>query len=126
MDGQLPEGGNAAFVVTRKVAVPGVGAPDAPDAIRSRLDACVGVLAVDTDGRYARVHITYDASQVGFDHLIGELEAAGYPVARDLWSRVKRTWFRYLDGNARANAGGGSAACCSRPSDVYATRSRRH
>lgn len=116
---------NAGSVVTRRVTVPGIGAPGAHDAIQEHLTGCAGVLVVRADIKRLRVRVTYDAARVGFGELMAQLEAAGYPAARDLWSRVKGHWFQYLDGNVRANAGGGGGACCSRPSDVYASRSRR-
>ncbi|HKK13211.1 MAG TPA: heavy-metal-associated domain-containing protein [Gammaproteobacteria bacterium] len=116
---------NTAFVAKRRVAVPGADGAEALEAIRERLESCPGVMAVHRDGRRCRVRLTYDASQVGFDHLVSELAAAGYPVAGGVWSRLKRQWFSYLDDNARANAGGGKGACCSQPSDIYAARSRK-
>ncbi|HKJ07693.1 MAG TPA: heavy-metal-associated domain-containing protein [Gammaproteobacteria bacterium] len=116
---------NAGSVVTRKVTVPDIRAPGAQDAVREGLGGCSGVLAVRPDVERLRVRVTYDASRVDFDQLMAHLEAAGYPAARDFWSRVKAHWFQYLDGNVRAGSGGGGGACCSRPSDVYASRSRR-
>ena len=116
---------NAGSVVTRKVTVPDIGAPGAQDAVRERLGGCTGVLAVRPDAERLRLRVTYDASRIDFDQLMAHLEAAGCPAARDLWSRVKAHWFQYLDGNVRAGIGSGGGACCSRPSDVYASRSRR-
>lgn len=125
MNAQAADHTNDAFVVTRKVAVPGASGAGASAAIRDRLEECPGVLAAKPDGARATVRITYDASQIGFGQLIDALAAAGYPSGSGVWTRLKRTWFCYLDSNARANAGGGKAACCSRPSDIYASRSRK-
>jgi hypothetical protein len=126
MSERAADEGSSGWVVTRRVTVPGIGSPGAHDAIREHLGTCAGVLGVRSDAKRRRVHLTYDATRVGFGELMAHLESAGYPAARDLWNRVKRNWFQYLDGNVRANAGGGGGACCSRPSDVYASRSRRH
>ncbi|MBD3610100.1 MAG: hypothetical protein HUJ30_06085 [Gammaproteobacteria bacterium] len=72
-----------------------------------------------------RLRAAYDASRIGMRDIETLLDAIG--VARDpsLWSRLKLSWFRMTDENARDNARAGTGACCNRPPIVPHNRGSR-
>ena len=111
------------FVVTRRVSLANP-AEDVMQHVGEALESIDGVSSCRVDARRGRMEVTYDASRIGFAAIEQAVEGAGAPLARGGWARLKSAWFRYLDTNAKANAGGGAGACCSNPGDVYA--SRRH
>ena len=114
---------NGNFVVTRRVALESP-AGGGMQRICAALESTDGVSSCSVDKRRRRLHVTYDTSRIGFGGIEQVVEGSGAVLARGGWARLKGAWFRYLDSNAKANAGGGSGACCSNPGDVYA--SRRH
>lgn len=98
---------NPAFVVTRKVPVP------TTDALVAALEALPGMEQAGTDAD-GRLTIRYDASLLGFPDIERVLDVAGAVRPDSLWWRFRAEWFRFTDGNARANAHA-THACCSRP-----------
>lgn len=57
----------------------------------------------------------YDTSRIGMHDIEFLLDGLDTPRDTAFWSRVKLTWFRLTDDNARDNAHAGSGACCSGP-----------
>ncbi len=108
------------FSVHRSIALPGMGEDDV-EKIQACLKALPGMQQLRFDLERKRVALTYDAARLGFWRIEQALTEAGWPPARDRWSRMRYAWYRYLDGNARANAEA-KGACCGNPSDVYAKR----
>lgn len=87
------------------------------------VEATEGMLRVRA-GRRGRLRVRYDASCVGLWDVERLLEEAGIALSRSAWWRLKATWYRFLDQNARANAVSKGGACCSNPLDVFAKRQR--
>lgn len=115
---------NGNFVVTRRVPLANPVAGETMQHVGEVLGSIEGVSSCRVDARRGRIQVMYDASRIGFAAIEQAVEGAGGVLARGGWARLKSAWFRYLDTNAKANAGGGAGACCSNPGDVYA--SRRH
>lgn len=122
MDNRHQQSKNDAFVVSRKLLVPGLRDETCAQTIRECLGEMTGVLDVKTYLINQRVRISYDAAQIGFNVIQEELTDSGYPLADNRWGRFKYAWYRYLDENAKANAESSGEACCSNPSDIYARR----
>jgi hypothetical protein len=102
---------NDAFIVTRTIPL-GSGCPGSP-AAAERLAEQPGVAFAKSrdDGG---MEVRYDASRIGFHEIEHILDEAGLARPAGLGWRIKSEWFRFTDGNARANASA-THACCSRP-----------
>lgn len=111
MAGNDSIGLNEAFVVTR--TIPGGAASADLDLIAEVLSALHGLDHAGPDDR-GRLVVRYDASRVGFAEIERLLDRVGYARPSGLWWRLRAEWFRFTDGNARANAHL-TPACCSRP-----------
>lgn len=110
----------SAFEVERCIRLP--PAVEAEQAC-ARLQAIPGVVRVTSAQRGVRVR--YDNGRRVYRELVAELEWAGLHTDGGWLQHLCNAWFSYLDENARANAAPGDRACCSRPTDVYASRKRR-
>ena len=113
---------NDAFVVHRKISIPAIKGKDCILIIRELFSGINGIQKFRINVDKKNIHMTYDASQIGFGDIERLLREYGYPVSGSWWSRHKSGWYRYLDENARANAQSKGGACCSNPSDIYAKR----
>lgn len=98
---------NPAFLVTRRVPV------EATPVLAEVLSALPGMDHAGVDaGRH--LELRYDASRIGFDEIEKVLDDAGVAWPDGFLWRMRAEWFRFTDGNARANAQA-TPACCSRP-----------
>jgi len=111
---------NDAFVVHRSLRVQ--NADNNAQKIENCLISLKGIRMVDVDLKKGRLAITYDASQTSFGIIEKALNDVDCPPKKNGWSRLKSSWYRYLDENAQANAKSKGGACCSNPSDIYANR----
>lgn len=114
--------GNGPFDVTRKFLLAAAAPPEQWQAAVQRLIAMEPILDACVDQR-GRLHIAYDASCIGIRDIEPLLDEMGVDRASDFWSRLKLSWYRFLDENAKSNATSGSGACCNRPPSAY-SRSR--
>lgn len=103
---------NEAFVVTRSIPVRTAARGSlATAAGRLRMHPGVALVTAGEDGRLT---LRYDTSRIGFEEIEQVLDEAGVARPASLVWRIKSEWFRFTDGNARANAHT-THACCSRP-----------
>lgn len=84
-----------------------------------------GVRSVRIDPEHDRIHIHYDNTIIGIETVIEILRNVGCSPQQRFWDRLKYSWWRYLDENARDNARSPGAPCCGNPATLYAQR-RRH
>jgi len=84
-----------------------------------------GVQSIRIDFNHGHICICYDNTIVGVEAVVEGLKNAGYPLRQRFWDRLKYTWWRYLDENARSNATSVNGPCCSNPATLHAQR-RRH
>lgn len=84
-----------------------------------------GILDSDIEAGQSRLSIRYDATRIDADRLAGVLEETGISPADGWFSRLRRSWRQYQDSNIRESSGTQGGSCCSRPTDVYASRHRR-
>lgn len=101
------------FEVTRKI-------PLAPAAAEKLQDTVLELTAVDSIfdahvDRQGQLRIVYDAASVSIQDIETLLDSAGLARATGAWWRLKSAWYRFLDGNASANAISQGGACCNRP-----------
>lgn len=117
---------NGAFVVTRSVPVrpPAPGRLDALMQVLTVLPGVLGVRPVDSGTGVRRLRVTYDAARIGYADLEGALSESGCLPVYGWWDRLRAAWYRYLDENARGNAGAPGGSCCSNPADVYARKDK--
>ncbi|MGE5319451.1 MAG: hypothetical protein ACM3KD_04670 [Hyphomicrobiaceae bacterium] len=105
--------GGGAFDVTRNIPLAPIAAEKLQDAVR-QLAALEPVLDAYVD-RHGRLHVAYDTAYLDLGGIERLLDKAGVARAPGAWWRLKSAWYRFLDGNARANAHSQGGACCNRP-----------
>lgn len=111
-----------AFLVTRGIPL-SFTSQDQRDRVLTTLAQTDGVLGTRVD-RNGRLRIHYDAARIGFGNIEHALTAAGLSLPKGTLWRLKSAWYRYVDANARSNAQAKAGACCSKPTDIYASRRR--
>lgn len=121
MDKAQGRANTGAFTVARTVPM-GDGEVDRAGAAGECLRQLAGVARVEVDSRRGSVRVTYDAAVVGFGEIQRALTDSGFGLAPGWWARLRFAWYRYLDGNARANAAAKGGSCCNRPTEVYGRR----
>ncbi|WP_223248441.1 hypothetical protein [Sulfurirhabdus autotrophica] len=105
--------GKGPFDVTRKILL----APTAPERWHeavTRLKTIEPIIDANID-QNGRLRISYDASCVGMRDIEPLLDEMSVYRASGFWSRIKLSWYRFLDENAKSNAVSGGGACCNRP-----------
>ena len=107
---QRPKG---PFDVKRKIPL-GHANPDNLKAAIGQLKAIEPIIDLRLD-QQANLRIIYDASCVSIRDIEKLLDDSGIPRASGLGWRLKSSWYRFLDDNARSNALSKGGACCSRP-----------
>jgi copper chaperone CopZ len=118
------QGLSRAFTVTRRFRISTPAAPEQADSIAASLLEVDGIDKVRIRTGAIRVRVTYDASRIDFGQIEQLLVDWGYPPPGHWWHRAKRAWYCFLDENARDNARSSPGHCCSKPTDVYASRKR--
>jgi len=113
------------FRVTRTLRTAETFDEDQARRLEDALRAIDGVHVVAPEGSRRRLRVAYDTSRVGFGTLSRALTEAGQPPPSSTLVRLRAVWFDYLDTNARANAHAGGGACCSNPSNIYASRKHK-
>jgi copper chaperone CopZ len=113
---------NNAFVVHRKLLIPTIQEEGCARIIRESLSSLGGIQKLIVDIGHKKIHISYDAAQLGFAEIEKTLIHSGFPSSVSWWSKFKSSWYRYLDENAQTNAKSKAGACCSNPSNIYANR----
>jgi hypothetical protein len=107
---------NGPFDVTRKIPLQFVAAEQLQEAAR-KLRAIEGVIDAQVDEE-GTIRVSYTASRTGLRDIEVFLDKSGIARTGGLWSKLKLAWYRFLDENAKANAGSGGGACCNRPPPV--------
>lgn len=113
--------GRGPFDVTRKIPLASAIVEQLQAAVQ-RFASIESILDARVDQR-GQLRIVYDASRVGMCDIERLLDELGVERASDFWSRLKLSWYRFLDENAKFNAASGGGACCNRPPATH-TRSR--
>lgn len=101
------------FDVSRKIPLAPVAAEKLQDAVR-QLAALDPILDAHIDRR-GHLRISYAVSHIDIRDIETLLDKAGIARASASWWRLKSAWYRFLDGNACANAHSQGGACCNRP-----------
>ena len=101
------------FDVSRKIPLAPVATEKLQDAVR-QLTALDPILDAHIDRR-GHLRISYAVSHIDIRDIETLLDKAGIARASASWWRLKSAWYRFLDGNARANAHSQGGACCNRP-----------
>ncbi len=107
--------GKGTWEVRRHIKIPAMRHKADSLNVIALIDSLTGVCKAEVDLRHQRLHVRYDASQVDYQRVKAELEAAGYPAADDHWSRLKRYWYRFVDTNMRENSHARPPECCNKP-----------
>jgi hypothetical protein len=107
---------NGPFDVNRKIPLEAVAAEQLQEVMR-QLRAMEPVFDAEVASQ-GQLRIAYDASRIGLRDIEMLLDKSGIARSGGLWSKLKLAWYRFLDENAKANAGSGGGACCNRPPPV--------
>lgn len=79
-----------------------------------------GMGSVECRGR--RLVVCYDAADVQWSELQSWLVDCTGLDTSGAWTRLKLAWYRFVDGNARANARSRGGHCCNKPPTVPGRR----
>jgi hypothetical protein len=107
---------NGLFDVNRKIPLEAVAAEQLQEVMR-QLRAMEPVFDAEVASQ-GQLRIAHDASRIGLRDIEMLLDKSGIARSGGLWSKLKLAWYRFLDENAKANAGSGGGACCNRPPPV--------
>jgi copper chaperone CopZ len=111
--------------VTRRLHAPSLRGGDGEKRLREELGKLEGVHEVRLQPEKKRVIVQYDATKQDVQRVAATLAGLGYPVANSFWSRLKQTWYGFLDENIRDNAAAPPKPCCHDTSRLQAGR-RKH
>jgi hypothetical protein len=107
--------GEGAWEVQRSITAPALrDAADATGAVAA-VNAIAGVRAVEVNVEKRRLIACYDARLTNYQEICATLGRAGYPAEGGRWSRLKESWFSFVDANLRENASAPPPACCNKP-----------
>jgi len=101
--------------VRRGIRIPGLRDEVDARVLETLAETLPGVRGLVVELARRRIRVNYDASRLDYQALLQALAEAGLPAANDRWSRLRGSWYQYLDGNARDNAKAPKSACCNRP-----------
>lgn len=101
--------------VRRRIKLQSLGHAADALAVERALAELPGVVKVAADVEKHRVVVSYDASQQNFRNIVETMEKTGFPPLDNWWSRLKGSWYRFSDENARDNAKAPPPACCNKP-----------
>lgn len=109
-------------VVRRKLPLAVPLESDCEGRIREALAEMDGVKQVRPQPEKKRIVLQYDATKLDVQRVADTLSSLGCPVANTFWSRLKKTWYGFLDENIRDNAAAPPRPCCIDTSRVSAGR----
>ncbi len=79
------------------------------------MSGAAGVIQSEVDSDRKRLQVRYNATITSFVSISELLEDIGFPPDDNRWSRIKASWYAYLDENIRANARAPAPPCCNKP-----------
>ena len=100
--------------VTRRFRLREPLTPASAEALRAALLALSGVSEVLAAPGRSRIRVRYDLTLNGIDGIAATLAELGLRPPESGWERLRDTWLRQLEANARSNAGAPPPACCNR------------
>ena len=104
-----------ADIVRRRIEIPALASEADAMRVEQALDALPGLANVVADIAKHHLEVRYDAAQLNYQAIIQALESAGFPPSHGWSSRLRRSVYQFLDGNARDNAKAPPPACCNKP-----------
>ena len=104
-----------AWDARRTLAVPALSHAADVAAVEKALRELPGVLEIHADCGHRTVQVRYDITSCDYHTVESTLAAAGFPVPRTLWARLKGNCYQYIDSTGRDNAATPTPPCCNRP-----------
>ena len=106
---------NSADIVRRRIEIPALASDADVMMVEQALDALPGLANVTTDIAKHHLEVEYDAALIDYQAILKTVESVGFPPSHGWISRLRRSVYQFLDGNARDNAKAPPPACCNKP-----------
>jgi len=84
-------------------------------AVEKAMSNAAGIIQSEVDSDRKQLLVRYNATITSFASIHELLENIGFPPDDSRWSRIKASWYAYLDENTRANARAPAPSCCNKP-----------
>lgn len=107
--------GEGTWEVRRTITLPALRQAAETRKVVEVVGIIAGVRTVAADEKRVRLVVRYDAAVTGYHLIKTALESAGYPLKEGGWSRLKESWYNFVDANMRENASAPPPACCNKP-----------
>jgi uncharacterized protein YchJ len=103
---------DSAFLVKRHLKLEGEG--DVPwEKIEQEIDQIMGIDEVQLNIHEHTLTVAYDASYKSLEDIERILDQHFIHTADDWWTRTKKSWYEYTDGNIKENLGHKPWSCHS-------------
>jgi hypothetical protein len=108
---------NEVNCVERSIRVVGL-TPDNAAQLREEIDSLQGVAQVSIEEKQAEITIVYDATHCNINLIEDVINACGLRIANNWWSRMKGSYYQFVDQNVKDNAAHEPWSCHKPPPGI--------